>query len=95
MPFLFQLRPDDFRHAGLDQQLTSAGRWFGKTRRFERSLNVHLVIGDVGHKLHLRLRLIHAAHDTKGDVLGEMCIRDSQCPWNRATGVGPELPRRS
>ncbi len=41
----------------------------GEARSFERGLNIHLVIGNVGDELRVRLGLIESAHDSEGDAL--------------------------
>src|SRR5450631_4853677 len=41
----------------------------GKTRFFHRSLNVHVVVDDVGNELGVSQRLIQSAHDAEADVL--------------------------
>ena len=45
------------------EDIAAGKRHLRKARRLERSLDVHLEIYDVGHKLRVSLRLVPSAHD--------------------------------
>src|SRR6185312_2259855 len=42
--------------------------WFGESRLFERGLDVHAEVNNVGNELRLGLRLVPAAHDAEADM---------------------------
>src|SRR4029077_7272837 len=68
VPALRQVRPYIRWNARFNHYIASAERQLRKSRRFERSLNIHSVIHHVGNELRVRLRLVEAAHDAKSDM---------------------------
>src|SRR6516165_1597935 len=66
------------RNARLDNDSAPELLAIGKTRFFHGSLDIHMVIDDVRHKLRVSERLIEAAHDAETDVLGTSLHK----PWN-------------
>ena len=47
--------------------VATAERLFGEAWRLHGGLNIHIEVDDIGHELGMRLRLVPAAHDAKGD----------------------------
>ena len=64
----FELLDHGRRNARLHGQIAAVKCSFGKARRFERSLDVHPEIHDVGNKLGMRLGLVPASHDAESDA---------------------------
>src|SRR5271156_4129599 len=62
-----QLLPDRFSDACLDLDVATVEGRFREARGFERHLNVHSEIDDVGHELCVSLRLVPSAHDPEAD----------------------------
>ena len=56
-------------HARFNRDVAAGGVALGEARRFQRRLQVHAVIDDIGDELRVRQRLIRAAHDAEADVL--------------------------
>src|SRR5208282_2030568 len=57
------------RNARFDYDFAAELLAIGKTRFFHRSLNVHVVVDDIGNELRMSQRLIQPAHDAETDVL--------------------------
>ena len=57
------------RHAIFDRNVAAGGIALGEARRFQRRLNVHPVIDDIGDELRVRQRLVRPAHDAEADML--------------------------
>src|SRR3954451_24045176 len=54
--------------AVLDEEVATAPGGFGEARGFERELDVHAVVDDVGDELRVGLCLVETAHDAEADV---------------------------
>jgi len=61
-------RPNAFWNAVFDKNIVSTKRQLREPRRFERRLNVHVVIGHVRDELGVGLRLVPASHDAECDA---------------------------
>jgi len=68
MPEGRKLVADAFRHARFDLHVASLEGTLGEAAGFERLLDGHPMIGDVGNELRVRLRLVPAAHDAESDL---------------------------
>ena len=56
-----------WRNSIFHPDVTTGKIALGESRRFERGLDVHAEIDDVGNKLRMSLRLVEAAHDAEGN----------------------------
>ena len=58
-----------FGDAVFHRDVTAIESVLGEARSFERGLDVHFIIGNIGDELRVRLGLIESAHDAKCDAL--------------------------
>ena len=63
-----QLLPNVLRHKRFDVHVTSLECSFREPSGFKSFLDVETEVGDVGHELRMRLRLIKASHDAETDT---------------------------
>src|SRR5947199_3703335 len=57
-----------FWYSRFDPHIAAPHRELREPRRFERRLNIHLVIDEIRNELRLGMRLIDASHNPKADV---------------------------
>src|ERR1017187_7918357 len=81
-------------NAGLDHDSAAKLLAIRKPRFFHRSLNIHVVVGDVGHKLRMSQRLIQPAHDAEADVLVASLHEGGDDGMERALVAGKHVERR-
>src|SRR5277367_4581593 len=58
-----------WRNARLDDDSATELLTIGEARLFHRSLDVHVVVDDIGNKLRVSEWLIESAHDAEANVL--------------------------
>src|SRR5712692_988309 len=68
VPFVLQFLADIAREPVFHGDVASCKRMLAEPRVFERRLDVHFEVHDVGDKLRMGLRLIPPTHDAEGDA---------------------------